>query len=349
MRVAVSGRSLQPHAGQPHPGGGPAYAGPLYERLGALGVDAGVLVPPIVRGPARALAYAVADGLVWPRRCRMDMLHYPGDTGALVPARIPVAATVHGLPPRRPAGPRGAARERLWYRRVGGLLDVADAVITASEFAAREVHRVFGVPARRLHPIPYGLDAARFHPGAGGDAERLAPLRLPPRYVLFLGALAPRKNVPLLVEATARIGVPLVVAGRPAPGDGALARVLDTAPHVRRLGTVPGPLVAPLLRGAAALALPSSHEGSALPVLEAMACGTPAVVSGRGALPEAAGGAARTVPDLSLGSLVFALGQVLGDAGCAAELRDAGLRRVRDLTWERAAARHHEVFSGLVG
>ncbi|MFI6517247.1 glycosyltransferase family 4 protein [Spirillospora sp. NPDC050679] len=362
MRVGVSGSVLDRDVG------GTAYARALYERLRPLGVQAGPMVPPGGRGPVRALAYALADGLVWPRTATADLLHYPAGTGALIPARVPVAATVHGLvphdrpaygpvlnalvpyglAPRRAAGSRRALGERLWLRRVGGVTRVADAVITVSEFSAGEIHRTFGVPARRLHVIPHGVDTGRFHPGGDGDAALLGPLALPPRFVLFLGTSAPCRNVPLLVEATARLGVPLVAAGAADARDRAAVRAL-AAPHVRRLGRVPEGLVAPLLRAAAVLALPSSREGSGLPVLEAMACGTPAVVSDRGALPEIAGGAAQVVRSLTVAGLAAALAEVLEDESYAIGLREQGFGHVRRFTWDAAARRHLEVFRDLVG
>ncbi|MGI5167456.1 glycosyltransferase family 4 protein [Spirillospora sp. CA-253888] len=354
MRVGVSGRVLDRDVG------GTAYARTLYERLRPLGVQAGPMVPPGGRGPVRALAYALADGLVWPRTATADLLHYPAGTGALIPARVPIAATVHGpLPPacapspygpapHRAAGLRRALGERLWLRRVGGVTRVADAVITVSEFSAGEIHRAFGVPARRLHVIPPGVDTGRFHPGGDGDGALLGPLALPPRFVLFLGSPAPCRNVPLLVEATARLGVPLVAAGAADTGDRAAVRAL-AAPHVRRLGRVPDGLVAPLLRAAAVLALPSSREGFGLPVLEAMACGTPAVVSDRGALPEVAGGAAQVVRSLTVAGLAAALAEVLEDESYAIGLREQGFGHVRRFTWDAAARRHLEVFRDLVG
>ncbi|WP_067477097.1 glycosyltransferase family 4 protein [Actinomadura hibisca] len=343
MRVGVSGKGLDHGAG---------YARALYERLRPLGVQAGPLVPPGGRGAARPLSYALADGLVWPRTAAVDLLHYPADTGALVPARVPVAATVHGLPPcpsSRGAGLRRTLGERLWLRRVGGVTRVADAVITASEFSAREIHRTFGVPARRLHVIPHGVDTGRFHPGDEGDAALLEPLGLPQGFVLFLGSPAPRRNVPLLIEATARLGVPLVAAGVATTGDEPVVRALAAAPHARWLGKIPDELVAPLLRAAAVLALPSSHEGAGWPVLEAMACGTPVVVSDRGVLPEVAGGAARTVRSLTVGGLAAALAAVLADESYAVGLREQGFGHVRRFTWEEAARRHLEVFRALVG
>jgi glycosyltransferase involved in cell wall biosynthesis len=220
---------------------------------------------------------------------------------------------------------------------------VADRVITVSEFSARELHRAFGVPDDRIHVIPHGIDTDRFHPATDGDAELIGPLGLPERFVLFLGSLDPRKNIPLLAEATAELGVELVLAGVPCVGSEQIR-----GPHVRSLGPVGSELVAPLLRIAAVLAFPSSHEGFGLPVVEAMACGTPVVISDRGALPEVAGGAAEVVTDLTgPRELAAALHAVLSDDGHAGDLRERGLVNAARYRWERSALSHRDVFAGL--
>ncbi|MFC5187302.1 glycosyltransferase [Actinomadura harenae] len=149
MRVGVSGKALERHVG-----GTTTYARALYERLRPLGVHPGMLAPRGVGGPVRPVAYALADGLLWPKRKKFDLLHYPDDTGALVRARVPMVATIHALPPRPPVGIRHSVRERLWYRRVAGTAAVADAIVTVSEFSAREIRERFNVPAQRLHVIP---------------------------------------------------------------------------------------------------------------------------------------------------------------------------------------------------
>ncbi|MFC4911191.1 glycosyltransferase family 4 protein [Actinomadura gamaensis] len=342
MRVGVSGKALERHVG-----GNTTYARALYERLRPMGVQAGMLVPRGALGPVRPVAYAVADGFVWPKRKKFDLLHYPDDTGALVRARVPMVATIHGLPPRRPAGMRQSLWERLWYRRVSSTLSVADAIVTVSEFSAHEIRERFDVPAKRLYVIPHGVDAARFHTSSIGDGEVLASFRLPDPFVLFLGGLAPRRNVPMLAEATARLRVPLVLAGVPCAGDEHVVRSVARYPHVRMLGAVPGGLVAPLLRAASVLALPSEHEGFGMPIVEAMACGTPVLISERGALPEVAGGAARVLPELTADGLARALAEILDDASCAARLRTRGLARAATFTWDRAARLHLAVFREL--
>ncbi|GAA4604479.1 hypothetical protein GCM10023195_15250 [Actinoallomurus liliacearum] len=353
FRVALTGKVLSRNVG-----GNTTYTERLYHHLADLGVTADVLLPAGDgrSGVTRALAYAAAEGLVWPRTVddrHADLLHYPGDTGALLPARVPIVATVHGVPSVRVPGLRRAVWERTWRLRVARLTEVAAAVITVSANSAREIERTFGVPADRLHVIPHGIDTARFHPDRSADGPLLAPLRLPERFVLYLGNLDPRKNVPALVEAVgrpeiSRLGVRLVVAGGSFRGSEPIERLLATVPHVRYLGQVPGDLVAPLLRAASVFALPSSHEGFGLPVVEAMACGTPVVTSDRGALPEVTGDAAHVITDLGPASIAAALRDVLTDDGRATRLRTRGQANAQRFTWAECARRHLEIFTGLV-
>ncbi|GHH68182.1 glycosyl transferase family 1 [Streptosporangium violaceochromogenes] len=346
MRVAVSGKVLRRNVG-----GNTSYTQTLYTWLAPLGVSCEALVPPGdgLGGAGRQLAYALADGLLWPARPgQADLLHFPADTGALIGSRVPIVATVHGVEDAPVPGLARALWKRTWTARVGRLTRVAGAVITVSRHSAGEIGRVFGVPAARLHVIPHGLDATRFHPRDDGDAATLEPFGLPGRFVLYLGNLDPRKNVTALTEATARLGVPLVVAGGGFLGSGPVERVLAEAPHARYLGQVPREAVAPLMRAATVFAFPSGHEGFGMPVLEAMACGTPVVTSDRAALPEVAGEAAVLVSALDAPGIAAGLRSVLSDDSAAAELRARGLARAALFSWEESARRHAEVFASLV-
>ncbi|WP_433172109.1 glycosyltransferase family 4 protein [Actinoallomurus sp. CA-150999] len=352
IRVAVAGKVLRRNVG-----GNTTYAESLYGWLGRLGVEHTLLVPPgdTLRGPARQLCHAAAEGFVWPRTVdhrHADLLHFPADTGALSTGRLPIVATIHGVPQHVP-GIRRTLWERTWRARVTRLARAADAVVTVSASSAGEIERAFGVPEHRLHVIPHGVDTDRFHSDDSADARLLARLRLPERFVLYLGNLDPRKNIPALVDAVgrpeiARLGVQLVVAGGPFLGSEPVERLLAAAPHVRYLGQVRAELVAPLFRAAAVFALPSGHEGFGLPVIEAMACGTPVICSDRGALPEVSGQAAILLRDLDSGSIAAALRDVLTDDALAAELRTHGLANAERFTWAESARRHLEVFTRLL-
>jgi glycosyltransferase involved in cell wall biosynthesis len=212
-----------------------------------------------------------------------------------------------------------------WQRRLLPLIARrARRVITVSEFSRAELAELLGVEAT---VVAGGVDG-RFGP----DAPR-APRERP--YVLCVASQTARKNLAALVPAAralARDGVDLVVAGGHRPQ---FAR--ETAlTGLRLLGHVPDAELPGLYAGAEAFVLPSRYEGFGLPVLEAMAAGTPVVAAATTALPETCGGAARLVePEPE--PLRDALVGLLGDAGERARLTALGLQRARAFTWERTA------------
>uniref|UniRef100_UPI0015F0208A glycosyltransferase family 4 protein n=1 Tax=Amycolatopsis pittospori TaxID=2749434 RepID=UPI0015F0208A len=163
-------------------------------------------------------------------------------------------------------------------------------------------------------------------------------IALPERYVLAIGTIEPRKGIDVLIDAVGRIGVPLVLAGQPGWGGidpAGLAR--EHGADVRLLGKVTDAQLAFALRGASVLAMPSRAEGFGLPLIEAMAAGVPVVHSDVPALVEVAGGAGVVVPVGDAQALADALKDVLGSPGRAAALRDGGLSRSSEFTWQRAA------------
>jgi glycosyltransferase involved in cell wall biosynthesis len=221
--------------------------------------------------------------------------------------------------------------------------------------------RLYGVDERRVAVVPLAVDHARYRP-PGDDAVGAVRARfdLPERYLLFLG-LDRRKNLPAMLEAYAR----LPAAGRPVlaiagakpwepdgrdPTDEALARMpADARAGVVRLGYVEERFAAALLGGATALVYPSRFEGFGLPVLEAMAVGTPVVASNVSALPELADGAAVLVDPGDAGAIAESVSRVLDDESLRRRLRDAGIARAAAFTWDDTARRTAEVIHAAAG
>ncbi len=169
---------------------------------------------------------------------------------------------------------------------------------------------------------------------------------LPERYFLYIGSIEPRKNLSTLVAAWKRTsareqGAKLVVAGGAGRKDifnstGSGADALED-PSIRLLGFFPDEHLPLLYQGAEALALPSLAEGFGLPILEAMACGTPVVCSDNTAMPEVAGGAARLVPTMDVEAWREAMDEILSNAALRSEMREAGLKRASEFSWDRTA------------
>lgn len=227
-------------------------------------------------------------------------------------------------------------------RRYPGLLRQAIEggafVHTVSAFVAAEVVEHLGADPGRVVAVLNGL-----RPSPLGDAGRGQLLAGADRYILAVGTVEPRKNLPSLVRAFDALApdqpdLRLVIAGGSGWGDEDLGAALAAARHghrVVRLGWVDERIRSDLLAGAAALAFPSVYEGFGLPPLEAMAAGTPVVATRTGAIPEVVGEAALLVPPRDHDALAGALHRLLDEPATAERLVEAGRRRVSEFSWER--------------
>lgn len=202
-----------------------------------------------------------------------------------------------------------------------------------------------GLDVDRLRCIENGVRHLAI--GAETVKDVVARHRLPDRYLLFVGTIEPRKNLPRLLEAHASLGdrVPdLVIVGASGWGDG-LEIPAASRGRVHTVGFVPSEELAALYAGAVALCYPSIREGFGLPILEAMAQGTPVVTSRGGATEEVAGGAAVLVEPLDVASIADGLLRVI-------DKRDEMSGRARDraaqLTWRRTAQLTSEVYTEAV-
>lgn len=230
----------------------------------------------------------------------------------------------------------------------------ADAIITVSQHARRDMIRQLKIdPARVM--VVYNAPATQFKPVT--DAALLEQVRreydLPANFVLYVGTLEPRKNIPRLLRAFAEVrraypGVRLVMAGQLGWKYRAIWREIESLAlddAVQWLGYVPGGDLPALYSLATVFAFPSLYEGFGLPVVEAMACGTPVITSNGSSLAEIAQGAARLIDPLDVTALADGLCGLLTDEAQRVELRAAGLRRAAEFSWTRAAAETAAVYN----
>jgi glycosyltransferase involved in cell wall biosynthesis len=303
----------------------------------------GVEGPHVLPLPRRALVAAWDSGVpLWPGG---DTVHAPTPLAPPGPRRGgDLVVTVHDTVPW--THPDGLTRRgvRWHHRMIGRAARRAGALVVPTAAVADDLPR--RVPCQaRVHVVGAGITAAVTCPPDDG-AEVFTRLGLPPRYVLAVGTLEPRKGIETLLAALAAPhapDLPVVLAGQPGWGrvdPAALARQSGLDPgRVHVLGRISDPELAVVLHNAAVLAAPSLAEGFGLPVLEAMAVGVPVVHSDAPALVEVAGGAGVTVKRADPAALAAALRAVLSDSGQAVAMIDAGRRRAQRFTWECTARR----------
>jgi glycosyltransferase involved in cell wall biosynthesis len=287
--------------------------------VGALRGREGVELELLSFGGAGRLSSVARDVGWYPfalaRRARgLDVLHCTTFRGP-IDAGPPTVVTVHDLAILR--SPETFPR---WHRHYGStglgmVLRSADAIVAVSEFTKGEIVELVGVPPERVRVIPNGVDDVFTAGGPAADGD----------YVLAVATLEPRKNLERVVEAARVAGVELRVVG--ARGWGGV----DVAGWV---GEIPDSELASLYRGARCVVYASLYEGFGLPVLEAMASGTPVVTSRGTATEEVAGGAAVLVDPGDAESIAAGI----ADAQARREeLVPAGRERAQEFTWERAA------------
>lgn len=288
---------------------------------------------------------------VWRRG--IDVYHSPNYT---LPLRLscPGVVTIHDL---AFLDSRFHNRRLQMYLRLltKASLRRAAQVIAVSEYTKVQLESNFPYVAGKVSVVHSGLDPA-FTPmrPANGNGDGIGA----PPYVLFVGSIEPRKNLPRLIRAfemaMTSTGLPheLVLCGPWGWRYGAVEEALRDSPmrsRIRRVGYVPSSGLRDLYTRADALAYPSLDEGFGFPVLEAMSTGTPVITTNRSAPPEVAGGAAVTVTPEDTQAIATAIATVLTDRTLARDLAERGRLRAAEFTWERAADQTLAVYRRAAG
>jgi glycosyltransferase involved in cell wall biosynthesis len=277
-------------------------------------------------------------------RAKVDVIHAPAYTAPLW-SRVPVVLTIHDVSYERHPEWYPYQRDvvrRMFYRRSARS---AARVVTDSEFSAGEIALAYRIPRERITVAPLGV-SAYFAP-VDRSSETL-PAGITSPFLLHVGDLHERRNLPVVVramfEAQRRPGMAplsLVLAGVDRGlGDRlrGYAREAGSPDAVVCLGAVTDSQLLTLYRRAAALVYPSRYEGFGLPVVEAMACGTPVIASRAASIPEVLGDAGVLLDPDDEAGWAEAIATVLSDEWERGRLRKAGLTRAKTFTWARTAA-----------
>lgn len=216
------------------------------------------------------------------------------------------------------------------------MIGLATMILTLTEAVRLEVIDRFHVMPEKVVAVPLAA-ASGFRPVTKPAAQP---------YFVFVGTLEPRKNIPMLLDAWREVrrkhNVDLILAGRRRADFPAIVQ----EEGLRVLGEVPEAALPPLYTNAVAAVYASEYEGFGLPVLEAMQCGAPVIVSKDPAVTEVAGGAALAVTDAA--EMVTAMQSLLRDPALRAEKSARSLARTRDFSWAKTARLTHDVYREAV-
>ena len=305
------------------------------------------------------------EQVAFPRACRRleaEVAHVPYWAPPLVPS-VSTVVTIHDLIPLLLREYQGGPLVRLYTALVSAAARSAALVLTDSEASRRDIIAHLGLPAERVRVVYLAADERYTPIPAPDDAPIRARYGLPERYVLYLGGFDVRKNVATALRAYRRAGpvigaaCPLVIAGRLperdtpfAPDPRRLAREQGIDERgVRFVGFVDEADKPAFYRGAVAFIFPSRYEGFGLPVLEALACGTPVVGSDVSSIPEVVGDAGVLLPPDDAGGMADALIRLATDGDFRAELSRRALAQATRFSWERTVRETLAAYQEAVG
>lgn len=325
--------------------------------------------PADLRGPGMSTSQAPAWTTVRPgrilwerlalpdlaRRWGADILHAPG---YVLPTRWrgPAVLTVYDV--LALSHPQWCKWSNVvhYKRALPPSVRRADIVAVPSQAVRDEVLTCLDAPPEKVRVVPLGVSADMTPTSDEAVAAVRAMYDLPEHYVLWVGNIEPKKNLPGIVRAfelaAPEIPHELVIAGQAAWKSGASLRAIErssAAARIRRLGYVPASVLPALYSGADLLIHWSLYEGAGLTPLEAMACGTPAIVSDGGALPEIAGQAATVVPLGGPNDLAAAIVSVLTDSQRHAQLAHQSMAWARRFTWLKHSQRMIGLYEEAAG
>ena len=233
----------------------------------------------------------------------------------------------------------------------------SDAIVTISENSKRELMGYLGIPEEKIHIISPGVDQSVYRPVSSGDKDKIRrKYGLPEKYLLYLGTIEPRKNIPVLIHAfhqfsrKDRQGYQLVIAGKKGwmfQEVFDLVKRLELEDRVIFPGYVAEADKPCLYAGADVFLFPSLYEGFGMPPLEAMACGVPVITSNTSSLPEVVGDAGIQADPGDIDAICSAMLHLTSDPEARAAMKEKGLQRAKAFSWEDSVKKLLSVYEKL--
>ncbi|MEO6469019.1 MAG: glycosyltransferase family 1 protein [Acidimicrobiia bacterium] len=306
------------------------------------------------RRPAR-LVWEQTQAPRLARRIGADLWHGPHYT---LPLRldIPSVVTVHDLTFFEHPEWHEPNKVRFFRRMIRASTARAAAIVAVSPHTSRRLEAILA-PDAPIVIAEHGVDHERFVTHGDGDLELLASTGIAPPFVAFAATIEPRKDVPNLIRAFARLAgdrpdLKLVVAGRDGWGTEAVrdaAAQSGVTTRILRVGWMADDVLPAFFRRAEVVAYPSLEEGFGLPALEALACGAALVTTTGSAMEDVVGDAAALVPPCDTDALAVAIARLCDDHGDRARLRAAGPRRASAFTWSASVDQHLAAYDLALG
>lgn len=286
---------------------------------------------------------------------QFDCLFLPNINQFAIGPRTKLALTVHDLSPFITPEFYDYKRQ-LWHKSLEfpKALARANVIFAVSEYTKRDLVDKFKVPHQKIIVTHLGVNHTLFHPDLAEAGLREVRNRygLPGKFILYLGTLEPRKNIPGLIQAFNQVegDAHLVIAGRRGWRYDSIYKEIQNSPkrrHIKLLGFVDEPDKPYLLKLARVFAFPSFYEGFGLPVLEAMSVGTPVLASQLTSIPEVTGSSAMLINPYNIDDIAAGLSELLTNNNLRSMFVTSALERAKEFTWDKTAEKVYGSFQGL--
>lgn len=370
MRILVDIR----HLSSSHPAGVGGYTTSLLQALFRIDTEneyvllsTGSQSPTLPPGPFTHLHIPVPNKLLnlrtlllrhptmnWRVREPVDLIFLPNLNITTLPTDIPTVLTVHDL--SWTLYPQFYSKKmQLWHKatRAQELIEQSRSIITPSQSTKHDLERIFSTAPNKTHVIPHGFTPNFDAKMLASDHGVRSRLKLPKRFVLFVGTIEPRKNILALIEGMKEYrerthdDLHLVIVGSWGWRSHSVRRRLwkrDVSAWIHQKGYVDVKDLPALYRSAQATVFPSIYEGFGLPILESMACGTPVITSHTSSMPEVGGNASIYIDPYNSRDISEALRGLLNSSSLQKRLRDHGIDRAKTFSWEKTARETLNVF-----